>query len=81
LFALSRFGKIEFAKVGKNGEIGEGDEENNKICVFLDKSTKNISVFLDKMAKKICVTQIKCLFLHSKSDTLEDEKDIQTKTI
>jgi len=49
LFALSRFGKIEFAKVRKNGEIGEGEEENNKICVFLDKSTKNILVFLDKM--------------------------------
>jgi hypothetical protein len=48
LFALSRFGKIEFAKVRKSGEIGDGEEENNKICVFLDKSTKNISVFWDK---------------------------------
>jgi hypothetical protein len=48
LFALSRFGKIEFAKVQKSGEIEEGDEENNKICVFLEKSSKNISVFLDK---------------------------------
>jgi hypothetical protein len=28
LFALSRFGKIEFAKVRKSGEIGEGEEEN-----------------------------------------------------
>jgi hypothetical protein len=27
LFALSRFGKIEFAKVRKSGEIGEGEEE------------------------------------------------------
>ena len=33
------------------------------------------------MTKKICVTQIKSLFLHSKSDTLDDEKDIQAKTI
>jgi hypothetical protein len=48
LFALSRFGKIEFAKVRKSGEIGEGEEENYKICVFLEKSAKNISVFLDK---------------------------------
>ena len=38
LFALSRFGKIEFAKVGKNGEIGEGEEENNRIYVFSEKS-------------------------------------------
>ena len=45
MFALSRFGKIEPAKVGKSGEIGDGEEENNKICVFLDKSTKNISAF------------------------------------
>jgi hypothetical protein len=31
LFALSRFGKIEFAKVQKSGEIGEGEEENNSL--------------------------------------------------
>jgi hypothetical protein len=48
LFALSRFGKIEFAKVRKSGEIGEGEEENNKICVFLEKYGQNILVFLDK---------------------------------
>jgi hypothetical protein len=45
LFALSRFGKIESAKVGKNGEIGkeEGDflrytehksVESKKVCIF-----------------------------------------------
>jgi hypothetical protein len=30
LFALSRFGKIEFAKVRKSGEIREREEENIK---------------------------------------------------
>ena len=39
--------KFEPAKVRKNGEIGEEEEENNKICVFLDKTVPNISVFLD----------------------------------
>ena len=34
-------------KVKKSGEIGEGEEENNRIYVFLEKSNKNISVFLD----------------------------------
>jgi hypothetical protein len=31
LFALSRFGKIEFAKVRKSGEIGEGEEDFLKV--------------------------------------------------
>ena len=42
---------VIFAKmVRKSGEIGEEDEENNMIYVFLEKSNKNISVFLDKTA-------------------------------
>ena len=41
---------IEPAKLRKSKEIGEGEEENNKIYVLLEKSNKNISVFLDKMA-------------------------------
>ena len=52
---LSRSGKFEPAKVRKSGEIGEGEEENNKIYVFLEKSTKNNSVFFHKTPKKICV--------------------------
>jgi hypothetical protein len=34
LFALSRFGKIEFAKVGKNGEMGMWEEKNLNVISF-----------------------------------------------